>query len=217
MMSPTMGQPPRGELGPGPVLNSPSGPPFTQRFGSPGHPFGQASIQRPSLPPNASPFSGADQNFPPGVEDHSKNLNPPSNTFNQEQHVGSPSAVNGNQQTFTPNSAPRGNSSTPEVNNIPPAQQTHRELRAPTPSRTRLSLRGVPQRGQRRPGRHIVRSLLPKVVPPRVHGDDRKCLQSADTGGLRRVGVRLLPEDQGHSACVHPRAHGPTGGRQRRM
>lgn len=122
MMSPTMGQPPRGDMGPGPgpVLNSPGGPPFSQRFGSPGHPFGQAAMQRPSLPPNSSPFAGTDQTFPPSVEEHGKTLNPPSNTFSQEQHVGSPSAINGNQQNFTPNSAPRGNSSTPEVNNIPP-------------------------------------------------------------------------------------------------
>ncbi|XP_063295106.1 pygopus homolog 2 isoform X1 [Pelobates fuscus] len=120
IMSPTMGQPPRGDMGPGPVLNSPGGPSFPHRFGSPGHPFVQPTMQRPSLPPNTSPFAGADQSFPPGVEDHSKNLNPPTNAFSQDQHVGSPSAVNGNQPNFTPNSATRGNSSTPEVNSIPP-------------------------------------------------------------------------------------------------
>ncbi|KAG8431737.1 hypothetical protein GDO86_020242 [Hymenochirus boettgeri] len=119
MMSPTMGQPPRGDMGPTPVMNSPGGPPFSQRFGSAGHPFGQPPMQRPSLPPNTSPFAGADQSFPPGVEDHGKNINPPNNTFNQEQHVGSPSAVNGSQPNFTPNSSNRGNSSTPEINNIP--------------------------------------------------------------------------------------------------
>ncbi|XP_078503669.1 pygopus homolog 2 isoform X1 [Lissotriton helveticus] len=120
IMSPTMGQPPRGDMGPS--LNTPGGPNMMQRFGGPGNPFGPSPMQRPNLPQNNSPFAGADQSFSDRGEDNGKNLNPPANAFNQEQHVGSPAAVNGNQSNFAPNSGSR-NSGTPEVNSLPPTSK----------------------------------------------------------------------------------------------
>ncbi|XP_069092284.1 pygopus homolog 2 isoform X4 [Pleurodeles waltl] len=120
IMSPTMGQPPRGDMGPS--LNAPGGPNMMQRFGGPGNPFGPSPMQRPNLPQNNSPFAGADQSFSDRGEDNGKNLNPPANAFNQEQHVGSPAAVNGNQSNFAPNSGGR-NSGTPEVNSLPPTSK----------------------------------------------------------------------------------------------
>ncbi|XP_019381698.1 PREDICTED: pygopus homolog 2 [Gavialis gangeticus] len=124
MISPTMGQPPRADMGPGPALNPPGGPSMAQRFGQPGTLFGQSPMQRPSqtlpnLPPNTSPFPGADPGFPAGAEDGAKPLNPPASTFSQEQHSGSPAAVNGAQPSFAPGSTTRS-SSTPEANSLPP-------------------------------------------------------------------------------------------------
>uniref|UniRef100_A0A8B9CRU3 Pygopus family PHD finger 2 n=1 Tax=Anser brachyrhynchus TaxID=132585 RepID=A0A8B9CRU3_9AVES len=124
MISPTMGQPPRGDMGPGPALNPPGGPAMAQRFGQPGNLFGQSPLQRPGqnmppLPPNASPFPGADPGFPAGGEEGGKNLNPPPSTFPQEQHSGSPAAVNGAQPGFAPPSTGRGGG-TPETNSLPP-------------------------------------------------------------------------------------------------
>lgn len=118
MISPTMGQPPRGELGP---------PSLPQRFAQPGVPFGPSPLQRPgqglpSLPPNTSPFPGPDPGFPgPGGEDGGKPLNPPAPTaFPQEPHSGSPAAaVNGNQPSFPPNSSGRGGG-TPDANSLAP-------------------------------------------------------------------------------------------------
>ncbi|KAM6190293.1 pygopus homolog 2 isoform 2-T2 [Sarcoramphus papa] len=125
MISPTMGQPPRGDMGPGPALNPPGGPAVAQRFSQPGNLFGQSPMQRPGqnmppLPPTASPFPGADPGFPAGGEEGGKNLNPPPSTFTQEQHSGSPAAVNGAQPGFAPNNAGRG-AGTPETNSLPPA------------------------------------------------------------------------------------------------
>ncbi|KAM5151502.1 LOW QUALITY PROTEIN: pygopus homolog 2 [Callospermophilus lateralis] len=117
MISPTMGQPPRGELGP---------PSLPQSFAQPGVPFGPSPLQRPSqglpsLPPNTSPFPGPDPGFPgPGGEE-GKPLNPPAPTaFPQEPHSGSAAAaVNGNQPSFPPNSSGRGGS-TPDANSLAP-------------------------------------------------------------------------------------------------
>nr|XP_025976796.1 pygopus homolog 2 [Dromaius novaehollandiae] len=125
MISPTMGQPPRGDMGPGPALNPPGGPAMAPRFSQPGNLFGQSPMQRPgqnmpNLPPNASPFPGADPGFPAGAEEGGKSLNPPPSTFSQEQHSGSPAAVNGAQPSFAPNSAGRGGG-TPEANSLPSA------------------------------------------------------------------------------------------------
>ncbi|NWS78815.1 PYGO2 protein, partial [Crotophaga sulcirostris] len=126
MISPTMGQPPRGDVGPGPALNAPpAGPAVAQRFGQPGNLFGQSPMGRPGqnmppLPPTASPFPGTEPAFPPGGEEGGKNLNPPPSTFAPEPHSGSPAAaVNGAQPGFA-NSAGRG-AGTPETNNLPPA------------------------------------------------------------------------------------------------
>uniref|UniRef100_A0A8C3BQF5 Pygopus family PHD finger 2 n=1 Tax=Cairina moschata TaxID=8855 RepID=A0A8C3BQF5_CAIMO len=125
MISPTMGQPPRGDMGPGPAaLNPPGGPAMAQRFGQPGNLFGQSPMQRPGqnvppLPPTASPFPGADPGFPAGSEEGGKNLNPPPSSFPQEQHSGSPAAVNGAQPSFAPPSTGRGGG-TPETNSLPP-------------------------------------------------------------------------------------------------
>ncbi|XP_047561583.1 pygopus homolog 2 isoform X2 [Lutra lutra] len=118
MISPTMGQPPRGELGP---------PSLPQRFTQPGAPFGPSPLQRPgpglpSLPPNTSPFPGPDPSFPgPGGEDGGKPLNPPAPTaFPQEPHSGSPvAAVNGNQPSFPPDSSGRGGGP-PDANSLAP-------------------------------------------------------------------------------------------------
>ncbi|XP_030044173.1 pygopus homolog 2 [Microcaecilia unicolor] len=117
MMSPAMGQLPRGDIGPSPALNSSGAPALQQRFSVAGNPFGQSSMPRPNLPPNASPYAGAEQSFPLAGEETGKNLNPPSTAFSQEQHVGSPAAVNGNQRSFPPSS------STPELNNLPPSNK----------------------------------------------------------------------------------------------
>ncbi|XP_061333956.1 pygopus homolog 2 isoform X1 [Pezoporus flaviventris] len=125
MISPTLGQPPRGDVGPGPALNPPpGGPAVGQRFGQPGGLFGQSPLQRPGqggppLPPTASPFPGADPGFPPSGEEGGKSLNPPPGAFAPEQHSGSPAAVNGAQPGFTPGSAGRG-AGTPETNSLPP-------------------------------------------------------------------------------------------------
>uniref|UniRef100_A0A8B9GKU1 Pygopus family PHD finger 2 n=1 Tax=Amazona collaria TaxID=241587 RepID=A0A8B9GKU1_9PSIT len=125
MISPTLGQPPRGDVGPGPALNAPpGGPAVGQRFGQPGGLFGQSPLQRPGqggppLPPTASPFPGADPGFPPGGEEGGKSLNPPPGAFAPEQHSGSPAAVNGAQPGFTPGSTGRG-AGTPETNSLPP-------------------------------------------------------------------------------------------------
>ncbi|KAJ6656933.1 hypothetical protein lerEdw1_002934 [Lerista edwardsae] len=133
MISPTMGQPPRGgDMGPGPGLNAPGGPPMAQRFSQPGNLFGQSPLQRPNqnlppnLPPNPSPFPGPDPGFPPGGEDNvggGKPLNPPPSAFPQEQHTGSPAAVNGTQPPFAPNSAGHGSCGTPEANSLPPSSK----------------------------------------------------------------------------------------------
>ncbi|XP_054835852.1 pygopus homolog 2 [Eublepharis macularius] len=128
MISPTMGQPPRGgDVGPGPGLNPAGGPPMAQRFSQPANLFGQSPMPRPNqnlptLPPNPSPFPGPDPGFPPSGEDNGggKPLNPPSNTFSQEQHTGSPAAVNGTQPTFAPNNTGHGGTGTPEANSLPP-------------------------------------------------------------------------------------------------
>ncbi|XP_071583070.1 pygopus homolog 2 isoform X1 [Heliangelus exortis] len=128
MISPTMGQPPRGgDMGPGSALSAPpGGPAVAQRFSQPGNLFGQSPMQRPGqnippLPPTASPFPGADpSSFPAGGEEGGKSLNPPPSTFTQEQHSGSPAAVNGAQPGFAPNSAGRA-PGTPETNSLPPA------------------------------------------------------------------------------------------------
>ncbi|NXV81088.1 PYGO2 protein, partial [Atlantisia rogersi] len=130
MISPTMGQPPpRGEMGPGPTLNTPGGgPAVAQRFTQPGNLFGQSPMQRPGqnvppLPTTASPFPGAEPGFSTSNEEGGgKPLNPPPNTFPQEQHSSSPAAVNGAQPTFAPNSSNRG-AGTPENNNLPSAPQ----------------------------------------------------------------------------------------------
>ncbi|XP_050786060.1 pygopus homolog 2 isoform X1 [Gopherus flavomarginatus] len=124
MISPTVGQPPRGDMAPGPALNPPAGPPMAQRFSQPASLFGQSPMQRPSqnLPPNTSPFPGADPGFPAGGDDGGKNLNPPPSTFSQEPHSGSPAAVNGAQPSFAPSSASRS-SSTPEANSLPPSSK----------------------------------------------------------------------------------------------
>ncbi|KAM4644233.1 pygopus homolog 2 [Amazona ochrocephala] len=125
MISPTLGQPPRGDVGPGQALNAPpGGPAVGQRFGQPGGLFGQSPLQRPGqggppLPPTASPFPGADPGFPPGGEEGGKSLNPPPGAFAPEQHSGSPAAVNGAQPGFTPGSTGRG-AGTPETNSLPP-------------------------------------------------------------------------------------------------
>lgn len=116
MISPTMGQPPRGELG---------APTLPQRFAQPGAPFGP-SLQRPgqglpSLPPNTSPFPGPDPGFPgPGAEDGGKPPNPPApTTFPPEPPSGPPAAtVNGNQPSFPPNSGRGGG--TPDANSLAP-------------------------------------------------------------------------------------------------
>ncbi|KAJ8775654.1 hypothetical protein J1605_016202 [Eschrichtius robustus] len=121
-ISPTMGQPPRGELGP---------PSLPQRFAQPGAPFGPSPLQRPgqglpSLPPNTGPFPGPDPGFPgPGGEDGGKPLNAPAPTaFPQEPHSGSPAAaVNGNQPSFPPNSSGRGGG-TPDANSLAPRGKT---------------------------------------------------------------------------------------------
>ncbi|XP_072839998.2 pygopus homolog 2 [Pogona vitticeps] len=142
MISPTMGQPPRGgDLGP--ALNPPGGPPMAQRFTQPGNLFGQSPLQRPNpnipnLPPNPSPFPGPDPGFPPSGEDNGggggggpgggppgagggKPLNPPPSTFSQEQHTGSPAAVNGTQPSFAASSAGHAGTGTPEANSqLPP-------------------------------------------------------------------------------------------------
>ncbi|XP_013907086.1 PREDICTED: pygopus homolog 2 [Thamnophis sirtalis] len=132
MMSPTMGQPPRGgDMGSGPALNPPGGPPMAQRFSQPANLFGQSPLQRPnpnlsSLPPNPSPFPGPDPGFPPSAEDSGtgKPLHPPPNSFNQEQHTGSPAAVNGTQPAFPPNSTGHsGPTGTPEGNPLPPTSK----------------------------------------------------------------------------------------------
>ncbi|NXI44301.1 PYGO2 protein, partial [Galbula dea] len=125
MISPTMGQPPRGDMGPGPALNPPSGPSVAQRFSQPGNLFGQSPMQRPGqnmppLPPTTSPFPGADPGFPASGEEGGKNLNPPPSTFAQEQHSGSPAAVNGAQPGFGPSSTTGRGTSTPETNSLPP-------------------------------------------------------------------------------------------------
>ncbi|NWQ69642.1 PYGO2 protein, partial [Neopipo cinnamomea] len=125
MISPTMGQPPRGggDMGPGPALNPPGGgPAVAQRFSQPGNLFGQSPLQRPGpnmppLPPTASPFPGADPTFPAGGEEGG-GKNPPPSTFAPEQHSGSPAAVNGAQPGFAPGSAARG-SGTPDTNSLP--------------------------------------------------------------------------------------------------
>ncbi|XP_068024907.1 pygopus homolog 2 isoform X1 [Melanerpes formicivorus] len=124
MISPTMGQPPRGDMGPGPALNPPGGPAVAQRFSQPGSLFGQSPMQRPGqsmppLPPTASPFPGADPGFPAGGEEGGKSLSAPPSTFAQEQHSGSPAAVNGAQPGFAPGGASRG-AGTPETNSLPP-------------------------------------------------------------------------------------------------
>uniref|UniRef100_K7GF21 Pygopus family PHD finger 2 n=1 Tax=Pelodiscus sinensis TaxID=13735 RepID=K7GF21_PELSI len=115
MISPTMGQPPRGDMAPGPALNAPTGPPMAQRFSQPANLFGQSPMQRPSqnLPPNTSPFPGADPGFPAGGDDGGKNLNPP---------PAPPPGVNGPQPSFAPSSAGRS-SSTPEANSLPPSSK----------------------------------------------------------------------------------------------
>ncbi|NWU89596.1 PYGO2 protein, partial [Upupa epops] len=129
MISPTMGQPPRGDMGPGPALNPPPAGPAVpqQRFSQPGNLFGQSPMQRPGhnlppLPPTASPFPGADPGFPAATsgEEGGKALNPPASTFAPpEQHSGSPAAaVNGAQPGFTPSSSSRG-SGTPDANSLP--------------------------------------------------------------------------------------------------
>ncbi|XP_015991144.1 pygopus homolog 2 isoform X1 [Rousettus aegyptiacus] len=118
MISPTMGQPPRGDLGT---------PALPQRFAQPGAPFGPSPLQRPgqglpSLPPNTSPFPGPDPGFPgPGAEDGGKPPNPPAPTaFPQEPPSGPPAAtVNGNQPSFPPNSSGRGGG-TPDANSLAP-------------------------------------------------------------------------------------------------
>ncbi|KAM6106451.1 pygopus homolog 2 isoform 2-T2 [Pterocles gutturalis] len=125
MISPSMGQPPRADVGPGPALNPPGAPAVAQRFAQPGNLFGQSPLQRagqsvPPLPPTASPFPGADPAFPPGGEEGAKSLNPPPSTFAPEQHSGSPAAaVNGAPPAFTPGTAARG-TGTPETNSLPP-------------------------------------------------------------------------------------------------
>ncbi|KAK2518196.1 hypothetical protein Q9233_012707 [Columba guinea] len=125
MISPTMGQPPRGDMGPGPALNPPGGPGVAQRFNQPANLFGQSPMGRPGqnmppLPPTASPFPGADPGFTgAGTEEGGKNLNPPPSTFAQEQHSGSPAAVNGAQPGFPAASAARG-TGTPETSSLPP-------------------------------------------------------------------------------------------------
>ncbi|NXL66968.1 PYGO2 protein, partial [Chordeiles acutipennis] len=127
MISPTMGQPPRGDMAPGAALNPPGGPAVAQRFSQPGNLFGQSPLQRPGqnlppLPPTASPFTGPDPGFPGGGgggEEGAKNLNPPPSTFPPEQHSGSPAAaaaVNG-AQPFAPATRATG---TPETNSLPP-------------------------------------------------------------------------------------------------
>lgn len=138
MMSPTMGQPPRGDMGPGPALNPPGGPAVAQRFSQPSNLFGQSPMQRPgqnmpALPPTASPFPGADPSFPTSSEEGGKN--PPPSTFAQEQHSGSPATVNGAQPGFAPNNAGRS-ASTPETNSLPlppPSKATSTSGHQPPP------------------------------------------------------------------------------------
>lgn len=143
MMPHNMGQPPRGDMVPGPGVNPSAVPQMAQKFVQVPGPFNPNPAPRPNQsfakgagpqnhPPNsAGSFPSPDRGFPP-PEDGAKTFSRPGNAFNPSgEHAGSPAAVNGNnQQAFVPGGG--GGGAPPDGHPFPQLAKNPSAHRPPT-------------------------------------------------------------------------------------